>query len=518
MAIETGNRSATAVNLDTVIQSLPACKRCRDCRRGCDTLLPKCRQCTKAGVECVYHDPGRGALVPRSYISELVDHVRRLEARSNPSPASSVDTPQSASFNAATKAEPVLPGSGLQCEHHFAYAADSYRYLGSESCLLKSPRLQSTYVRSPFDEEDDFVLEWKSSPQKLHELVEEYLECIQPVYPVIDMSQRYLTLDVPTHLAPVETFSLNMIYSIACHIIPNTAKRQDAQNLWQSSGKQAHYQANCLKYRNLAGKFYDKAMEHVEAATLEPTIDTLRAVLLMAINSLFDPKTGNIGQQIALAARIAYSLEATAEQEGSSTNTEELLRNMHMTIFSIENEIASTLDRPATFPEPNWELCFDKARPAEYMCSLFRLQHRFRNGDSIAKANVKKMLPRLDEKAELLPVVRIALHTTVLLLDPSWGSAWYVLEAVVSLGGTYTFLTPHWVYRAGTIIIQNMPEIYEGNVIQLYSNTVHVLELSSWKWPSSAALNASLADLMTHMKSKYRPNWADKLRLGDVSI
>lgn len=166
------------------------------------------------------------------------------------------------------------------------------------------------------------------------------------------MTQRYLELDVPTDLTHIETFSLNMIYSIACHVIPNSAKRQDARNLWQSSGKQARYQANCLKYRNLASKFYDKAMDHVEAATLEPTVDTLRAVLLMAINSLFDPKSGNIGQQIALAARIAYSLEAKAEQEGSSPSHAEMLRNMHMTIFSIENEIASTLDRPATFPEP----------------------------------------------------------------------------------------------------------------------------------------------------------------------
>ncbi len=93
-----------------------------------------------------------------------------------------------------------------------------------------------------------------------------------------------------------------------------------------------------------------------------------------------------------------------------------------------------------------------------------------------------------------------------------------MLEAVVSLGGTYTFLTPHWVYRAGTIVIHNMSEIYEGNFIQLYSNTVHVLELSSWKWPSSAALNASLADLMTHMKSKFRISWDGKLQLGDVRI
>jgi hypothetical protein len=117
-------------------------------------------------------------LILDSYISELVDHVRRLEARSNPSPTASADTPQGGSLNAAAKAESILPGTSLQHEHHFAYAADSYRYLGSESCLLKSPRLQSTYVRSPFDEEDDFVLEWKSSPQKLHELVEEYLECM----------------------------------------------------------------------------------------------------------------------------------------------------------------------------------------------------------------------------------------------------------------------------------------------------------------------------------------------------
>lgn len=31
------------LDLDGLIQSLPACKRCRECRRGCDTLLPKCK-------------------------------------------------------------------------------------------------------------------------------------------------------------------------------------------------------------------------------------------------------------------------------------------------------------------------------------------------------------------------------------------------------------------------------------------------------------------------------------------
>lgn len=127
-------------------------------------------------------------LTVRSYISGLVDHVRRLEARnSSSSPAASVDTPTGTGLIATTKSEALLPGPTPQYEHHFAYAADSYRYLGSESCLLKSPRLQSTFVRSPFDAEDDFITEWKGSPQKLYELVEEYLESMYEV-PVADVS------------------------------------------------------------------------------------------------------------------------------------------------------------------------------------------------------------------------------------------------------------------------------------------------------------------------------------------
>lgn len=59
MASSPGNSSLPALDLNAVIQvllarqiaarqlmsqqGLPACKRCRECRRGCDTLLPKCR-------------------------------------------------------------------------------------------------------------------------------------------------------------------------------------------------------------------------------------------------------------------------------------------------------------------------------------------------------------------------------------------------------------------------------------------------------------------------------------------
>ncbi|KAH7408572.1 hypothetical protein DE146DRAFT_629471 [Phaeosphaeria sp. MPI-PUGE-AT-0046c] len=474
-------------------------------------------QCTKAGADCIFYDHGRNEFLPRSYIAELVDHVRRLSPHADSSPAASSATP--ANDTPSTSTIKIDPDSGFadsrQYEHYFAFAGDDYRYLGSESCLLRSPRLQPRKVRSPLvldDDDEDWHLTWKKSSAKEWELLDLYLEIIQPVYPILDLS--------------LPDFTLNMIYSISCYILPNTGKKRDAQHMWNPSGRLSYHQANSLKYRALATEYYNKAMEKLEAATMDPNMATLRAVLLLAIHSSFDPKSGNAGQQIALAARLAFDLEAKSElqtgelQELQPTEIE-VLRNMHMTIFSLENQIASTLDRPALFPEPKEEkLYFPFDKPAEFMYDLFRLQNRFRKGrgNPATEQACKDALPPLDDRAKLLPIVRIALHMTHLLLNPVWGSAWHVLEAVVSLGGIHVFVTPHWVYRAGTVLIQNIPSIFGGNLIQLYSNALLVLELSSWKWPSSATLSASLVDLMQQMKIKYRPDWSDKLQSGDVRI
>ncbi|KAL5117601.1 hypothetical protein ACEQ8H_004494 [Pleosporales sp. CAS-2024a] len=514
MAAARAAEPPAAVDLDVLVQSLPACKRCRDCRRGCDTLLPKCRQCTKAGVECIFYDHGRKAYLPRTYIAELVHHVRTLTRRAAaPPPSTPRHTPEPSPLHGHT-----------HYDHHFAFAGHDYRYLGSESCLLRSPRLQPREIPPLLvldDDDDDWKVTWKRTAAKEWDLMALYLDVIQPVFPILELSLpvgRYLAKEVPPDLTPAEIFTLNMIYSISCYILPNTGNRHDPHHTWNPSGRLTYHQANSLKYRALATEYYNKAMEQLEAATMDPNIATLRAVLLLAIHSSFDPKTGNSGQQIALAARLAFDLEAKAELKELQPTEVEVLRNMHMTIFSLENQVASTLDRPALFPEPTSELTFDMKRPAEYMCSLFRLQNRFRKGDDATKQQVKMLLPRLDERAELLPIIRISLHMTHLLLNPVWGSAWHVLEAVVSLGGIHVFVTPHWVYRAGTVLIQNMPDIFGGNLIQLYSNALLVLELSSWKWPSSATLSASLKDLMSHMKMKYRPDWSGKLQQGDVRI
>ncbi|KAF2112535.1 hypothetical protein BDV96DRAFT_579867 [Lophiotrema nucula] len=493
------------IDLDALIQSLPACKRCRECRRGCDTLLPKCRQCTKAGVSCVYWDHGRKDYIERSYIAGLVDYVRRLHGENLPSPA--METPQSMStVSSATAQADSDTYSHPHHEHHFASAGDSYRYLGAESCLVKSPRLQPAMVSTDNVDDEDWRVVYSEPPISNHELVRYYLAIIQPLYPILDPSLRFLAPDLPPDLSHAELFCLYMIYSIACHFYPGTSP------CYTPDGKLSFHHAKFYRYRIMGEGYFKEAMKYLEASTVEPTIPTLRAVLLLAINSLFEPKSGNIGQQVALATRLALSLE----KQDLGPEDAAMIHNMHLTIFSIENEIASTLDRPATFPEPDCEMSFSESKPAEYLCSLYRLQHRFRKGDTATK----KLLPCFDDRTTLdrLPGLRLALHQTHLLLNPCWGSAWHVLEAVVAKGSVHVFLTPHWVFRAGTVLLNSMDSILEGNILQLYSNALVVLNLSSGKWPSAATLAASLGDLMTQMKMKYRPTWENTLRKGDVTI
>ncbi|KAJ4355762.1 uncharacterized protein N0V89_003782 [Didymosphaeria variabile] len=397
------------IDLEALIQSLPACKRCRECRRGCDTLLPKCRQVPAAGLRrrrmltaagnarkrvssvrsttmaetSCYRGgaPHPPTVVPLyrvaksgSYIAELIDHVHKLNARANPSPAASgptsqdppASTPTSLAKNEIFRTESVVsetPGHPVHPEHYFAEAAGSYRYLGSEACLVKSPRQKAKELNWPSEEDDDWRISIRQSDAKNHELVEVYLEQIQTLYPILDLSARYLGPELPNDLTEVELFDLNMIYSIGCHVTPLILSKKIRQRedfgklwnpsddqLWNVSGRHTYRMAHTQNYTLLAQHFLETAELYMEAATADATIQGLRAILLLAINSLFDPLKGNIGQQIALATRLAIALEQKGHE--LSPNDMITIRRMHTTIFSLENEIATVLDRPATFPEP----------------------------------------------------------------------------------------------------------------------------------------------------------------------
>jgi hypothetical protein len=322
--------------------------------RRCCTVAPLCR-IAKSG----------------SYIAKLIDHVHKLNACANPSPAASGPTPQDPAASTPTsvvkneffKTDSIASEPHPHPEHYFAEAAGSYRYLGSEACLVKSPRQKAKELHWPVDEDDDWRISIQQSDAKNYELVEVCIEQIQSLYPILDLSARYLASELPSDLSEVELFHLNMIYSIGCHVTPLILSKKIRQHegfgklwypaddkLWNTSGRHGYRMAHTQNYTLLAQNYLETAELYIEAATADATIEGLRAILLLAINSLFDPLKGNIGQQIALATRLALALEQKGHELSPSDMN--MVRCMHTAIFSLENEIATVLDRPATFPEP----------------------------------------------------------------------------------------------------------------------------------------------------------------------
>ena len=55
------------LQLEELLTSLPACRRCRANKRRCDTELPSCRNCAKAGIDCVFYDHVLEEDLPRRY-------------------------------------------------------------------------------------------------------------------------------------------------------------------------------------------------------------------------------------------------------------------------------------------------------------------------------------------------------------------------------------------------------------------------------------------------------------------
>lgn len=72
--------------MDTMVESsqsdqrrLPACERCRIRKTKCDSRIPSCLNCEKAGVDCMNNDKVLGRAVTRNYVWSLEEKIRGFE-------------------------------------------------------------------------------------------------------------------------------------------------------------------------------------------------------------------------------------------------------------------------------------------------------------------------------------------------------------------------------------------------------------------------------------------------------
>lgn len=216
-------------------------------------------------------------------------------------------------------------------DFRFVHVRGSTRYLGGRAALLAHSDHVLTTYHIPTSNRLSLPVQVPSisfTDDGMHQfLVAKYFEILDGPFPVLDRDLSFFrdrAVPIP-ELAPFESFTLHMVYSIACHCLPGN----DSRLLLHSDA------------------FYRQALVHAETVTAEISVQALQAVVLLALRSLFDPQNGSLGQQIAFAHRLEIELSARELHEISRT-----MSRLRSSIYCIGNFVATTLDRPPGLVEP----------------------------------------------------------------------------------------------------------------------------------------------------------------------
>lgn len=164
---------------------------------------------------------------------------------------------------------------------------------------------------------------WPVLNQEMHRyLLKLYFKCLHGPYPIIDETAPCFGEIQPLddQLSTNESLILCLVYAAACHCLPNNDGRL------------------LLLSRSLRSA----ALSRSGAYFLNISISVLQVVLLLCLNSFFDPEGGSLGQQVTLAYRIWVELDAGADEQTKGT-----LQRLLRPLYSLGNQFARTLDRPS---------------------------------------------------------------------------------------------------------------------------------------------------------------------------
>ncbi|KAK5058755.1 hypothetical protein LTR84_011019 [Exophiala bonariae] len=241
-----------------------------------------------------------------------------------------------------------------------------------------------------------------------------------------------------------------------------------------------------LALHHLAADAHARALKHIDKATAEPSISTLQVVILLILYTLFDPKSGNVSQQLGFAVRLAIDLAGSDSYEQPST-----LLTLHKIIYCLENHVCNVLVRPTSLPEPSLPPRSLIEEPLDLMCTLYCLRSRTRQ--HAADDTLDKSFLSLDDVKlhSLHPNARATVWETRLMLDISVSAACQLVETYAEDEYIVTFLTVHWVHKAAMTIV-DAEFTSEGQsrheIILAYGRATAFLGKWSARWEAAGIL------------------------------
>ncbi|KAH8806159.1 fungal-specific transcription factor domain-containing protein [Xylogone sp. PMI_703] len=360
---------------------LPTCNRCRKRKTKCDRLLPGCRSCTVAGLECIFYDHASRTNIPRSYVAELDARIHQLknELKSLRDGVEPIPAPTSLGSSPRTKQLPIYYDGSLNELTRLCLVINepSDIFLGPGTIATISTIAIRAAVDAGLETLADMTANMRKSNtdsvshvdvskldrssislSTIRDLVENhFVRKIHPNYPVVDLNDLQLDTTRLTKLPMRRRFVVIMAAAIA------------AASLGRN---QPEMHTNALILRHWADELANPVLT-------DAGLPRLQEILLLILYELVDPSRSLIWNLLGLACRICIKLgwhrnagyvPIVEEGDNGLDDFQEKQRRtvLFIVLYELERRVCYALGRPTILPDISINI--DLLPPLEELATL----------------------------------------------------------------------------------------------------------------------------------------------------
>ncbi|KAL4882581.1 fungal-specific transcription factor domain-containing protein [Aspergillus karnatakaensis] len=331
-----------------------ACDFCRKRKKKCDFRYPNCSACTRAGVRCTIAPPGSqitNASVPRDQLEKLQDRVQWLEEIIRTKTGIAVADKQTGSTlsedgdpnlwhqlpailikvdPSSPQANSTLGGSAAGVESVASPASASPSAVGTELPNVgeifrdKLEHRRPSVARPVVPVSAPRVLRL-GSLEEAERVVGQYFESMGYQYPFLNRTEFIDNLR-RIYAGEVPTPEVHCSYHITIGIALLIRSTDDAETR--------------------AMEFYRASNETLQIALHNEDLASLRALLSLALYTMFATTGPSVWHVLGTALRLATSLGLHKARQPTNLVDDEMAKRAFWSLYNLDRLIASTLGRP----------------------------------------------------------------------------------------------------------------------------------------------------------------------------
>ncbi|WEW55767.1 hypothetical protein PRK78_001200 [Emydomyces testavorans] len=353
-----------------IAHTLTACTRCRQRKSRCDTGIPRCGPCQRSNSKCAYFDPAKNTTIPRTYILQLRDRVKRLheelaqveqDIEHSPDPELMVRGGGLIKFKENDESRFLGPSSGIAITRFVMEMAKQNTDTKSIKEVVNETTAQEIkYV---------FTKESQKPTSKIYPLISSVAQTELPARGLTDrLVDLFMAKGIYAFRAQIHRAFWSADSQYMLPTLHEPSFRQDVDAVYGGSEDPCQnfqlriviaisMQKLSTQFAGLADAFYLAALRYLDACIRKMDISTLQCLALIGQYSLLTPTRTAAYWVVGTAVKLCQDLRLTDEATITRSPTGrplnclevDMRRRLFWIITSMEYGLSHSLGRPSAF-------------------------------------------------------------------------------------------------------------------------------------------------------------------------